>query len=435
MTRFANADRIGSMIDGLDRFTATPGQGTTRATFSAEFRQGSDYLRERMQEAGLIVREDAVGNLFGRIEGRDPTLAPIIVGSHFDSVPHGGKFDGPAGVIAGIEAAFLFQEQGLIPARPIEIIAMIEEEGARFGGGLMASRLLTGKLDTATLVDIHDGDGVSFLDALRDYGLDPERVQEAVLEPGSVHAFLELHIEQGPVLEAHGEDVAIIDRIVGQTEIDVTIRGRAGHAGTTPMTARHDALAGAVSILSQLPDLARDIGHEAVLTVGKLKVKPGGSNVIPEEVEFTVDIRAPEEEVVRGLLDQTRAIVARAETQGYETEIAEQLYASPVLLSPEIHAVLSKHVVSLGLKSRSMVSGAGHDAMIMADFAPTGLIFVPSRGGISHAPEEWTDYDQLARGVDVVFRTLCEMSDARAQPSCRSAGATGSLRAGQSPLP
>lgn len=414
MTRSANADRIGSMIEGLDRFTATPGQGTTRATFSTAFRQGSDYLRARMEEAGLTVREDAVGNLIGRLEGRDPALAPILVGSHFDSVPHGGKFDGPAGVIAGIEAAFLFQEQGLTPARPIEVIAMIEEEGARFGGGLMASRLLTGQLDTASLADIHDGDGVSFLDALRDYGLDPERVQEAVLEPGAVHAFIELHIEQGPVLEAHGEDVAIIDRIVGQTEIDVTIRGRAGHAGTTPMTGRRDALAGAVSVLSQLPDLAREIGRDAVLTVGKLRVKPGGSNVIPEEVDFTVDIRAPEGDVVRDLLARTRAAVDRAEDLGLGTEIREQLYASPTLLSPEIHATLSAHATALGLSSRNMVSGAGHDAMIIADFAPTGLIFVPSRGGISHAPEEWTDYEQLARGVDVVFATLCEMSDAKA---------------------
>ncbi|MGR3592519.1 MAG: Zn-dependent hydrolase [Limimaricola soesokkakensis] len=410
MARYANAKRIQLMIEGLDRFTATPGQGTTRATFSQEFRQGSDFLRARMLEAGLAVREDAIGNLIGRLEGRDPSLAPIVVGSHFDSVPHGGKFDGPAGVIAGIETAFLFRERGLAPERPIEIIAMIEEEGARFGGGLMASRLLTGQLDVTSLADIRDGDGISFMDALCTYGLEPARVQEAVLQAGSVHAFLELHIEQGPVLETHGEDVAIIDRIVGQVELGVTIRGRAGHAGTTPMGARRDALEGAVSVLSKLPTLARDIGRDAVLTVGKLELKPGGANVIPETVDFTIDIRAPEEEVVRDLLAKTRTAVEGARSLGLSTEIREQLYARPTLLSREIHAKLSAHAAALGLKSRSMVSGAGHDAMIMADFAPTGLIFVPSRGGISHAPEEWTDYDQLARGVDVVFAAVREMS-------------------------
>jgi len=178
MTNFANPDRIQSMIDGLDAFNATPGEGTTRATFSPEFRQASDYLRAQMEKAGLVVREDAVGNLFGRLVGRDPALAPVLVGSHFDSVPHGGKFDGPAGVIAGIETAFLFQELGITPTRSIDVIAMIEEEGSRFGSGLMASRLLTGKLPTQQLSQIKDAAGISFTEAMRSYGLDPEQLRQ-----------------------------------------------------------------------------------------------------------------------------------------------------------------------------------------------------------------------------------------------------------------
>ncbi|WP_448327642.1 allantoate amidohydrolase [Sulfitobacter sp. M13] len=410
MTNFANPDRIQSMIDGLDAFNATPGEGTTRATFSPEFRQASDYLRAQMQKAGLVVREDAVGNLFGRLVGRDPALAPVLVGSHFDSVPHGGKFDGPAGVIAGIETAFLFQEQGITPTRSIDVIAMIEEEGSRFGSGLMASRLLTGKLPTQQLSKIKDAAGVSFTEAMRRYGLDPEQLDDVPLPKEAVHAFLELHIEQGPVLEAHGEDVAIVDRIVCLTQLRVRIYGAAGHAGTTPMTARRDALVGAVAVLSKLPGLAKDIGQNAVLTVGKVDVKPGGANVIPDEVEFTVDIRAPEEDVVRQLVAQTRAAVARAEDTGLRTDVVEDLFAQPTMLSSEIHTRLTKHADHLQLKSRSMVSGAGHDAMIMADYVPTGLIFVPSRNGVSHSPDEWTDYDQLARGVDVIFATIREMT-------------------------
>ncbi|MBQ0766038.1 MAG: Zn-dependent hydrolase [Sulfitobacter litoralis] len=411
MTNFANPDRIQSMIDGLDAFNATPGEGTTRATFSPEFRQASDYLRAQMEKAGLVVREDAVGNLFGRLVGRDPALAPVLVGSHFDSVPHGGKFDGPAGVIAGIETAFLFQEQGITPTRSIDVIAMIEEEGSRFGSGLMASRLLTGKLPTQQLSQIKDAAGISFTEAMRSYGLDPEQLRDVLLPKEAAHAFLELHIEQGPVLEAQGEDVAIVDSIVCLTQLRVRIYGAAGHAGTTPMNARRDALVGAVAVLSELPGLAKDIGQNAVLTVGKVDVKPGGANVIPDEVEFTVDIRAPEEDVVRQLVAQTRAAVARAEDAGFRTDVVEDLFAQPTMLSSEIHTRLTKHADQLQLKSRSMVSGAGHDAMIMADYVPTGLIFVPSRNGVSHSPDEWTDYDQLARGVDVIFATIREMTE------------------------
>ena len=410
MTHYSDPQRLQTLIDGLDQFNATPDRGTTRLTYSPEFRQASDYLRGQMEAAGLSVREDAVGNLIGRLEGRNPELAPLLIGSHFDSVPNGGKFDGQAGVIAGIEIAVLIKERGLTPERPVEFIAMIEEEGTRFGGGLLASRILTGKVDMEQLLTFADDDGVTVAEAMQAYGLDPARAHEAVREAGSVHAFLELHIEQGPVLENSGDDVAIVDRIVGLGQLKATFRGQAGHAGTTPMNARRDALVGAVSALSQLPDLARRIGEDAVLTVGKMEVHPGGANVIPDKVIFTVDIRAPKETVVRALLDQARDVIERAGGNDLSVDVEQQIYITPVPLSAQMHERLQYHANALGLKSRTMVSGAGHDAMIMADFAPTGLVFVPSRNGISHAPEEWTDYDQLAKGVDVLFLTACEIA-------------------------
>ncbi len=412
MTQFSDPQRLERLIDGLDQFNATPDKGTTRLTYSPEFRQASDYLRGQMEAAGLTVREDMVGNLIGRLDGNNPDLAPVMVGSHFDSVPNGGKFDGQAGVIAGIEIAHLFKERGLAPERAIEFVAMIEEEGTRFGGGLLASRIMTGKLDMEQLPTFTDDAGTTVAEAMQAYGLDPGQAHKAVREPGSIHAFLELHIEQGPVLEIHGDDVGIVDRIVGVGQLKATFRGQAGHAGTTPMDARRDALVGAVAALSQLPDLARAIGQDAVLTVGKLEVHPGGANVIPDIVSFTVDIRAPKEEVVRTLIGQARAVVDQAGDNGLTVEVDQQLFIAPVSLSSEMHAYLSGHAHALGLKSRTMVSGAGHDAMIMADFAPTGLVFVPSRNGISHAPEEWTDYDQLAKGVDVLFLTVCELVSA-----------------------
>ncbi|TJZ92963.1 Zn-dependent hydrolase [Paracoccus gahaiensis] len=413
MTGFADARRIEALIEGIDRFNATPGQGTTRLTYSPEYAQARNFVASQMVEAGLAVREDAVGNVFGRIEGTNPGLAPILVGSHLDSVPNGGRFDGPAGVVAGIETAFLFRDLGLRPERPVEVIALIEEEGARFGGGLFGSRLLTGQVDPATLEDLRDDDGISAADAMRDYGLDPARAGQAALAPGAVHAFLELHIEQGPVLEAEGRDIAIVDRIVGLAQLKVTVRGRAGHAGTTPMDQRRDALVGAVGILSHLPDLARQLGRDSVLTVGKMEVLPGGANVIPDHVWFTVDLRAPAEADVRQLIDMVHATAAHAQGNGLTCTVEQQLYAAPTPLSGQIHAALTGQADALGVSHRVMVSGAGHDAMIMAGVAPTGLIFVPSRGGISHAPEEWTDYLQLARGIDVIFATIRQMSNAR----------------------
>ncbi len=411
MTQFSDLQRLQVLIDGLNQFNATPDKGTTRLTYSPEFRQASDYLRGQMKAAGLTVREDAVGNLIGRLEGRQPDLAPMLIGSHFDSVPNGGKFDGQAGVIAGIEIAFQLKERGLTPERPVEFIAMIEEEGTRFGGGLLASRIMTGKVDMAALLDYADDDGILFRDAMQGYGLEPSKAHEAARQAGSVHAFLELHIEQGPVLEASGDDVAIVDRIVGLGQLKATFHGQAGHAGTTPMNARRDALVGAVTALAQLPDLARTIGEDAVLTVGKMEVHPGGANVIPDRVVFTADIRAPKENVVRALMDQARDVIERASGNDLSVDVEQQIFISPVPLSAQMHERLQFHANKLGLKSRTMVSGAGHDAMVMADFAPTGLVFVPSRHGISHAPEEWTDYDQLAKGVDVLFLMLCELTE------------------------
>jgi allantoate deiminase len=411
MTQFSDPQRLQVLIDGLNQFNATPDKGTTRLTYSPEFRQASDYLRGQMEAAGLTVREDAVGNLIGRLEGRQRDLAPVLIGSHFDSVPNFGKFDGQAGVIAGIEIAFQLKERGLTPERPVEFIAMIEEEGTRFGGGLLASRIMTGKVDMAALLDYADDDGILFRDAMQDYGLEPSKAHEAVRQAGSVHAFLELHIEQGPVLEASGDDVAIVDRIVGLGQLKATFHGQAGHAGTSPMNARRDALVGAVTALAQLPDLARTIGEDAVLTVGKMEVHPGGANVIPDRVVFTADIRAPKENVVRALMDQAHDVIERAGGNDLSVDVEQQIFISPVPLSAQMHERLQFHANKLGLKSRTMVSGAGHDAMVMADFAPTGLVFVPSRHGISHAPEEWTDYDQLAKGVDVLFLTLCDLTE------------------------
>ncbi|WP_330450495.1 M20/M25/M40 family metallo-hydrolase [Paracoccus marcusii] len=365
----------------------------------------------QMVEAGLKVREDAVGNVFGRLEGRRPDLAPILVGSHLDSVPNGGRFDGPAGVVAGIETAFLFRDLGLQPDRPVEVVALIEEEGTRFGGGLFGSRLLTGQVDPAGLDDLRDDAGVSAAQAMTDYGLDPARAGQAALAPGSVHAFLELHIEQGPVLET---EVRTSPSSTASW-VGAAARDRARSGGPC----RHDSDGSAPRCADgrgRHPVAAARSGAAGGAAVGADRGQDGGAARWCERDPRSGDLhrrsaRPAEEDVLR-LIEMVQGAVAHAQGNGLTAQVERQLYAAPTPLSGQIHAALSAQAEALGVSHRVMVSGAGRDAMIMAGFAPTGLIFVPSRGGISHAPEEWTDYAQLARGIDVIFATIRQMAGA-----------------------
>lgn len=303
-----NLERIKNHLEQLDVYTATPDQGTTRLTYSKEDLGARNYLKSEMAKVGLTVSEDAIGNIYGRLEGANPDLPAVIVGSHFDSVPNGGAFDGPAGVITGLEVASVFHEQQIKPYFPLEIIAMVEEEGARFGAGLLASRAITGKVTKEMLHEMKDTDGITAAEAMAGLGFDANKIHSAIRTKDSVKAFIELHIEQGPVLESANEDVALVDTVVGLTEIKVTIKGQAGHAGTTPMLDRKDALVAAVEILKELPELAIQEGGGTVLTIGKLNVYPNGANVIPDKVVFTVDIRAKEEIHVLNTLEKTKKL-------------------------------------------------------------------------------------------------------------------------------
>lgn len=407
----SNRNRIKTILEELSQFTATPGAGTTRLSYSPEDQLARTYLKKQMKQVGLKVREDAVGNIYGRLEGKDASLPAVMVGSHFDSVPNGGSFDGPAGVVTGLEVAALFQENQLQPVYPLEVIAMVEEEGSRFGSGLLGSRMLAGQVSAENLTSMKDKDGISVNEAMLALGFNGNQLTEARRTAKDVKAFIELHIEQGPVLEEAGEDVGIVETIVGMTEIKVTITGRAGHAGTTPMNARRDALAATVQIVADLPQLAMDAAEATVLTIGKLTVYPNGANVIPNAVVFTVDVRSKSEACVQSVIQQVKTIIQTKTPKGITAEIEEMLYEKPVQLSEEIHQQLRANSEALGLKSRSMVSGAGHDAMIFAGFTEVGLVFVPSKDGLSHTPEEWTDYEQVQKGIEVVYETVKQLTE------------------------
>ncbi|MDN7133032.1 Zn-dependent hydrolase [Halomonas sp. MC140] len=406
-----NESRVQDMIECIAQFTSTPGKGTTRLTYSAEHKGVRDYLLSKMKEAGLQTREDTVGNIFGRIEGKNSNLPPVLVGSHFDSVPNGGNFDGPAGVVAGLETAFVFHELGIKPERPIEIIAMIEEEGGRFGSGLLGSRLLTGQVKQQELHELKDQNGISVAQAMSDFGLDPSRSGEVVLSAGSLHAFLELHIEQGPILEQNQEDIGIVTEVVSLSQIEVTVTGAAGHAGTTPMNARKDAMVGSAAVIARIPDIVAEVDKAAVGTVGRIVAQPGGANVIPNSVTFSVDIRSPQVENVAEIKDKLRTELKQLSHSGLTFVINEKITIPSTPMAEDIQKQFAKDADASGVKWRWMPSGAGHDAMILSKITQTGLIFVPSRDGISHAPEEWTDYDKLAKGIEVIFRTAKALSE------------------------
>lgn len=402
-----STSRIQRHLEQLAQYTATPGQGTTRMSYSEQDKQARQYLKQQMVALGLQVREDAIGNIYGRLEGQQADLPAVIIGSHFDSVPHGGAFDGPAGIVTGLDVVARIREQNLTPKYPLEVIALVEEEGTSFGRGLMASSVITGLIGTKELYQLKDRQGVSAAERMATAGFNADKAADAVLDPKNVKAFLELHIEQGPVLEQAGEDVGIVETIVGISQLEIKLTGKAGHAGTTPMDMRADALVCASQIISEIPALAKAAGDNTVATVGRLNVLPNGANVIPSEVIFSVDIRSKNDVALRKVIERIIELAEKAsESAGIDSEIIQPLYVQPTELNNEIIGLMQQHASEQNLKFRTMVSGAGHDTMIFAGITQTGLIFVPSRNGLSHHPDEWTDYAQITRGVDVMFATV-----------------------------
>ncbi|MBT2615788.1 MULTISPECIES: Zn-dependent hydrolase [unclassified Bacillus (in: firmicutes)] len=395
------SERIEKQINDLKEFTSTPGEGTTRLTYSKEDLLTRNYIKNKMMEYGLSVKEDGFGNIFGRLEGTLKDAPSVLLGSHFDSVPNGGAYDGPAGVIVALEVAALFAENQLTPKYPLEIVALIEEEGARFCGGLMGSRGIVGTLSEESFKNLKDKDGITTIEAMSKVGLDfslPKR-----RNPNSIKAFLELHIEQGPILEEKNIPIGVVEAIVGLTQFEVTIEGKAGHAGTTPMDRRTDALVTAAQIISQLPSFAIEEGEGTVITTGRLDVLPNGANVIPNKVVFSVDIRSSKEEHINNVIRRMKELIESYQVQGIHTTAEQLLYMPPKILSNEIKDLLKDKSSDLEIPYCSIDSGAGHDAMVFSDVTDVGMLFVPSKAGLSHCPEEWSDARHLANGVQIFY--------------------------------
>jgi len=404
--------RIKEDLEKLAHFTATPGKGVTRLAFTEEEIKARKYLEEQMQLASLEIHTDTAGNIFGRKAGRNNDLPVVMFGSHIDSVVHGGAFDGAAGVVTALEIMRVIHEENISTSLPLEMVVMTEEEGGRFGSGVWGSRAMIGNVSEDEIYRGKDKKGSSKAQAMESFGIDPTTVHEAARKKGSIRAFLELHVEQGPVLEQKVVDTGIVDSIVGIRTFFVTIWGNADHAGTTPMTYRKDALTGASRVIAGIDPIVRNAGKGAVGTVGMLNLEPGAFNIVPEKVEFSIDLRCSDGETIDSVaqkIKQDLEQVCGDLDLKYQWE--EKLSVPPVIIDHEIIDIFIKAAEEKKISIHVMPSGAGHDAMVMASIAPVGMIFVPSRNGKSHCPEEWTDYDKLAKGVELMLGAVLRLAE------------------------
>ncbi|WP_350352133.1 M20 family metallo-hydrolase [Microbacterium sp. A8/3-1] len=402
----ARADRIEEELWTLSRFSVE-GPGVTRLTYTPEHAAAREVIVAAMQRTGLSVHEDALGNIIGRREGSDPALPAIAFGSHFDSVRNGGMFDGTAGVVCALEAARVLQESGYVNRHPLEVIAIVEEEGTRFSSGMLGGRAIAGLVSDADLDTLVDEDGVTVREAATAFGLEPGELRAAARTRDDLRAFIELHIEQGPILEQEKVEIGVVTGIVGVRAFRITVDGRSDHAGTTPMHLRQDALVPAALMVREINRFVNEIADGTVATVGHLTVTPGGLNQVPGGVEFTLDLRSPHEESIRLLVDRIEAMVAEvAAAAGVEAAVNGFFALSPVGLSPVVVDRVREAASELGFTHRDITSGAGHDSMFIAQITDVGMVFVASRAGRSHVPEEWSDFDDLRKGTDVVLRVV-----------------------------
>jgi allantoate deiminase len=395
---------VSESLAELARIGGGTDRGVTRLAWSPELFDAYEWAAERMRALGLEVEIDPGGNLIGRWQSGPQRSNAVLVGSHLDTVPSGGGFDGVLGVVAAIHAVARLKEEGLEPARPLWIAAFMDEEGTRFNSALFGSRAFTGE-DLTGLGQRFDAAGLSLREAMAGAGFDLDRVG-AAHRIDEVGAYLELHVEQGPVLDAEGVEIGVVTSIVGLRGYRVRLIGEANHAGTTPMSLRRDALTGAARIALELRDAAR--ARKAVTAnVGKLALEPGGANVVPGVADFTIDVRSPTAAELKVLEHVVEATVARiAAEEGLVAELEPTFALEPLELDPELVDAVERAARAERASAMRMPSGAGHDAMVLGRRVPAAMIFVPSRGGVSHSPEEYSSPAHVELGMRVLAGAL-----------------------------
>jgi allantoate deiminase len=392
------------MIAQLAAISAEPGR-LVRLYLTPEHRHAADLVAGWMHAAGMAVSEDALGTVRGRWDGGNAGARKrLLIGSHLDTVLDAGKYDGPLGVVAGILAVDHFARSGKPLGFGIDVLAFGDEEGSRFPATLATSAGCAGAFDTATL-RLADGDGVTLAEALRRYGKDVGAIPAAAYRPEGVAAFVEVHIEQGPALEARGVPLGVVTGIVGQSRLRVAVIGEAGHAGTVAMTYRRDALAGAAELVLLVERIARESAGTLVGTVGRIAAQPGAVNIIPGRADFTVDLRAMDDDVRRDAVAQLQAQAWRVvEARGLQVEVGTFHEEAAVQCAPALRDALGAAISALGYPRLDLPSGAGHDAQMMAKLCPAAMLFVRCKGGISHNPAEYASPDDMGVAIAALIR-------------------------------
>ena len=403
-------ERLVKDFEAMAQLTA-PGEGINRLAFTDADWAGRQYIIDRMTDAGLTVETDDFGNVIGYKSGKNPELPVVMMGSHTDSVPNGGNYDGVVGVLSAIEVIRSIIDDGYEHDHTIAVVSFMCEESGRFGNATLGSKAMRGEL---TLQDLHrlvDKQGISLYEALKGRNLNPNGI-ETMAYKGPVKSFTEIHIEQGKVLEHEQKTIGIVTGIAAPERFYVTIRGNADHSGATPMNLRHDALCGASKIILGIEEIASMQEEPPVVgTVGVVEVTPGAMNVIPGAVKLGVDIRSISKVARNSVVTLVKEFIEiTAEKRGLSYTIEPIAQDHPVAMHPAMIREIEEAVKSVGVEYMTMPSGAGHDAMHWAEAVPTGMIFIPCRDGISHNPAEFTEMDDIVTGVEVLDKVLRKLS-------------------------
>ena len=399
-----NGQRIVEHLTGLSQFGKNPQGGVSRVAFSEADRQGRDYVMGLMRAAALEVSVDAAGNLVGRRKGSSSTLKPLVMGSHIDSVPEGGNYDGDVGSLSAIEVAQTLSEKKLTTRHPLEVIIFADEEG-----GTIGSHALSGEI-TEKQLGLVSSSGKTIRDGIKFIGGDPDKLATIRRGRSDIHAYLELHIEQGGILDNEKINIGVVEGIVGITQWEVKIEGFANHAGTTPMNQRRDAMLAAARFIEAVNRIVTSVPGRQVGTVGKLQAWPGAYNVIPGKVIVGLELRDLDSAKIQMLYQKIRDEVAQiAKLTGTSFDFTETNSIVPAPTDERIRKVIDETARSLGLSTKWLPSGAGHDAQEIARLCPVGMIFVPSVAGISHSPKEYSRPEDIANGANVLLHTLLKL--------------------------
>lgn len=403
-----DADLLQNYLDRLGQIGASAGGGTERLVYGNDWVRAQEQIATWMAGAGLEVRRDAVGNVFGRWPGSEGA-GTVLSGSHVDTVRSGGRFDGALGILSALIAIRALKDAFGPPARSLEVVSLAEEEGSRFHGQFWGTRGILGQITPDEIDALTDDRGVTIGEAMRDAGLDPAEVGSAARN--DVEAFVELHIEQGAVLEQAGQNVGVVDWITGITQQRIELRGRTDHAGTTPMDLRQDAALAAAWIALGITRQVEEAGSPAVVTFGRWDIQPGAWNIVPGKASLALDLRHPDDATRRRLMDRARALcqaIVEERQLDWDVELVHEMDAQA--MSPDMQATLQHAADARGLRWRTMASGAGHDSLLMAQRVPTGMLFVPSVGGRSHSPAEYTTPEAAADGAELLAEALHELA-------------------------